>query len=95
MKWWEMIVLLFTIVSSGVVVAWVIKGEISDIELSVAKSISDIEISVLKVRSVHDLDMATIRKRLTDLGWSRPDHQKWIDALELVSGHPIPSVNWE
>ncbi len=84
MKWWEMLVLLISIVGSAVGVAWLLKGEISDIE-----------ISIVKVQSVHDLDMASIRSRLTSGGWSRPEQQQWIDALRTRAGHSIPNLDFK
>ena len=92
MKWWEFVALLLTIVSSAVVVTWCIAGELSDTELSMVKEISSLETQITKVKSVHDLDMAAIRNRLTSNGWSRPEMQGWIDALRPIAGHPIPSL---
>ncbi len=81
--WLQTIVLLISIVGSGVGVALWIAGEISDVK-----------ISIVKIQSVHDLDMAAVRNRLTAGGWSRPQQQKWIDALRTVASvsHTVPDL---
>ena len=93
MKLWEMIVLLFTIIGSAAGVAWLLKGEISDVTISILKTRTDVEASIATTRSVHDLDMSAIRDRLTAGGWSRPEQQRWIDALRPLAGHSIPDLN--
>lgn len=65
---------------------------ISDFEKSVAEEISGLNASIVEVQSVHVLDMAKIRDRLTAGGWSRPEMQGWIDRLDIEANHGIPSL---
>ena len=57
--------------------------------LSVQRTHNDMMTRILVI----EIEIEAMRYRLSDDGWSRDEHQKWVDKLRKLAKHDIPDVS--